>query len=127
MKNIFVPLASHAGCVPLVREVQLAPEAGQIAICPFPGSPTMDAPSGDQRGRYRGIARRFSRPVLLSRNTVAIGCSRPRRAVPLKTVTMRLPLPDIKTAQDLAHEKGLPYQTYIKLLLQEALKKERSA
>ena len=30
-------------------------------------------------------------------------------------------------AQDLAHEKGLPYQTYIKMLLHEALKKERSA
>ena len=50
-----------------------------------------------------------------------------RRAVPLKTVTMRLPVPDIKAAQDLAHEKGLPYQTYIKMLLHEALKKERSA
>ena len=50
-----------------------------------------------------------------------------RRAVPLKTVTMRLPVPDIKTAQDLAHEKGLPYQTYIEMLLHEALKKERSA
>ena len=50
-----------------------------------------------------------------------------RRAVPLKTVTMRLPVPDIKAAQDLAHEKGLPYQTYMKMLLHEALKKERSA
>jgi predicted DNA binding CopG/RHH family protein len=39
---------------------------------------------------------------------------------------MRLPLLDIKTAQELAHEKGLPYQTYIKMLLDEALKKERS-
>lgn len=50
-----------------------------------------------------------------------------RRAVPLQTVTMRLPVPDIKTAQDLAHQKGLPYQTYIKMLLHEALKKEGSA
>jgi hypothetical protein len=50
-----------------------------------------------------------------------------RRPVPLKTVTMRLPVPDIKAAQDLAHEKGLPYQTYMKMLLHEALKKERSA
>ena len=49
------------------------------------------------------------------------------RLVPLKTVTMRLPVPDIKAAQDLAHKKGLPYQTYIKMLLHEALKKERSA
>ena len=57
----------------------------------------------------------------------ALKSGRARRAVPLKTVTMRLPVPDIKTAQDLAHEKGLPYQTYITMLLHEALKKERSA
>jgi predicted DNA binding CopG/RHH family protein len=40
---------------------------------------------------------------------------------------MRLPVPDIQAAQDLAHEKGLPYQTYMKMLLHEALKRERSA
>ena len=57
----------------------------------------------------------------------ALESGRARRAVPLKTVTMRLPVPDIQTAQNLAHEKGLPYQTYIKMLLHEALKKERSA
>ena len=50
-----------------------------------------------------------------------------RRAVPLKIVTKRLPVSDIKTAQDLAHVKGYRYQTYIKTLLHEALKKERSA
>ena len=57
----------------------------------------------------------------------ALNAGKARRAVPLRTVTMRLPVPDIKTAQDLAREKGLPYQTYIKMLLHEALKKERSA
>ena len=57
----------------------------------------------------------------------AIRSGKAKRAVPLKTVTMRLPVPDIKAAQDLAHQKGLPYQTYIKMLLHEALKKERSA
>ena len=57
----------------------------------------------------------------------AIKSNKAKRAVPLKTVTMRLPVLDIKTAQDLAHEKGLPYQTYIKMLLHEALKKARSA
>jgi predicted DNA binding CopG/RHH family protein len=39
----------------------------------------------------------------------------------------RFPVPGIKTARDLAHQKGLPYQTYIKMLLHEVLKKERSA
>jgi predicted DNA binding CopG/RHH family protein len=55
----------------------------------------------------------------------AIKSGKARRAVPLKTVTMRLPVPDIQTAQDLAQQKGLPYQTYIKMLLHEALEKER--
>ncbi len=57
----------------------------------------------------------------------AIKSGQARRAVPLKTVTKRLPVPDLKAAQDLAREKGLPYQTYIKMLLHEALRKERSA
>ena len=55
----------------------------------------------------------------------AIKSGKARRAVPLKTVTMRLPVLDIKAAQDLAQQKGLPYQTYIKMLLHEALEKER--
>jgi predicted DNA binding CopG/RHH family protein len=57
----------------------------------------------------------------------AIKSGKANRAVPLKTVTIRLPIPDIQAAKDLAREKGLPYQTYIKMLLHEALKRERSA
>ena len=57
----------------------------------------------------------------------AINSGQARRPVPLKTVTMRLPVPDIQAARDLAHEKGLPYQTYIKMILHEALQKKRSA
>jgi len=45
----------------------------------------------------------------------------------LKTVTMRLPVADIRAAQDLAESKGLPYQTYIKMLLHQALERERRA
>jgi hypothetical protein len=55
----------------------------------------------------------------------AIRSGKARRAVPLKTVTMRLPEPDLKAAQVLAQKKGLPYLTYIKMLLHEALEKER--
>ncbi len=55
----------------------------------------------------------------------AIKAGKARRAVPLKTVTMRLPVPDLETAQELASRKRLPYQTYIKMLLHEALEKER--
>ena len=56
----------------------------------------------------------------------ALKSGKARRLVPLKTVTMRLPVPDIKAAQNLAEQKGLPYQTYIKMLLHEALAKETS-
>ena len=55
----------------------------------------------------------------------AINSGKARRAVPLKTVTMRLSISDIKAAQDLALKRGLPYQTYIKMLLHEAIEKER--
>jgi predicted DNA binding CopG/RHH family protein len=57
----------------------------------------------------------------------ALKSGKARRPVPLRTVTMRLPVADIEAAQGLAQKKGLPYQTYIKLLLHEALKRERSA
>lgn len=50
----------------------------------------------------------------------ALVTGKARRKVPLRTVTMRLSVPDIEAAQDLAHRRGLPYQTYIKMLLHEA-------
>ena len=55
----------------------------------------------------------------------AIKAGEARRGVPLKTVTMRLPVRDIEAARELAARKCLPYQTYIKMLLHEALEKER--
>ncbi len=55
----------------------------------------------------------------------AVKTGKARRAVPLKAVTMRLPVPDLEAAQELAARKRLPYQTYIKMLLHEALEKER--
>jgi predicted DNA binding CopG/RHH family protein len=43
-------------------------------------------------------------------------------------VTLRIPKADLETARRLAAEKGLGYQTYIKMLLREALAKNvRSA
>ena len=54
----------------------------------------------------------------------AIKSGKARRAVALKAVTMRLPVRDLKIAQELAAQKCLPYQTYIKMLLHEALEKE---
>ena len=42
-------------------------------------------------------------------------------------VTIRMALADVETAQELAGRRGLPYQTYIKGLLHQALQRERKA
>jgi hypothetical protein len=44
-----------------------------------------------------------------------------------RAISIRLPAPDIALAQQLAGRKGLPYQTYIKQLLHDALDRERGA
>lgn len=45
----------------------------------------------------------------------------------LRPVTLRLAMQDIETARGLAARKGIGYQTYIKLLLREALQREAQA
>ena len=49
----------------------------------------------------------------------------PLHRVLSRLLSIRLPEPDIALAQRLAESKGLPYQTYIKSLLHEALERER--
>jgi hypothetical protein len=51
----------------------------------------------------------------------------PRPAVPLPTTTIRLDPVDIKRAREQAEKKGLKYQTYLKMLLHEALLKEAAS
>jgi predicted DNA binding CopG/RHH family protein len=50
-----------------------------------------------------------------------------RRPAETRIVTMRIPVRDLESAQQLAEKKGLPYQTYMKMLLHQALAKERLA
>lgn len=47
-----------------------------------------------------------------------------RGAVPTRNVSVRLPVTDIERARTLAARRGIGYQTVIKTLLHEALKKE---
>jgi hypothetical protein len=49
----------------------------------------------------------------------------PLHRVLSRLLSIRLPEPDITLAQKLAAAKGLPYQTYFKSLLHEALERER--
>jgi predicted DNA binding CopG/RHH family protein len=48
-----------------------------------------------------------------------------RGAKPSQPVTLRIPREDLETARRLAAKKGLGYQTYIKMLLREALRRMR--
>ena len=45
----------------------------------------------------------------------------------MRAISIRLPAHDIALAQQLAGEKGMPYQTYIKQLLHDALNRELAA
>jgi predicted DNA binding CopG/RHH family protein len=47
-----------------------------------------------------------------------------RKVEGTRIVTMRLPGSDLATARELAERKGLRYQTYIKMLLHQALQRE---
>jgi predicted DNA binding CopG/RHH family protein len=49
-----------------------------------------------------------------------------RRAKPSQPVTLRLPEEDLEMARRLAARKGLGYQTYIKMVLREALAERAS-
>lgn len=42
-----------------------------------------------------------------------------------KSVTIRIPMKDLESARRLAERKGLAYQTYMKMLLHQALERER--
>lgn len=51
----------------------------------------------------------------------------PRPSSPLPTTTIRLDPIDIEMARDQAAKRGLKYQTYLKMLLHEALERESKA
>ena len=74
------------------------------------------------------IAERFEQAKArgkLSRGTVArLARERASQAGASPTITIRLPEADLARARTLAAEKGLRYQTYIKMLLHQALNTE---
>ncbi len=65
------------------------------------------------------VAMRDSKTISLS--DVLAQAKRKKNLLP---VTIRLASEDIATARQLADDKGIGYQTYIKLLLHQALQKE---
>ena len=57
----------------------------------------------------------------------ALAHSAAKEKAKLKPVTIRMRPDDLEAVRGLALEKGLPYQTYIKMLLREALRRVRSS
>jgi predicted DNA binding CopG/RHH family protein len=57
----------------------------------------------------------------------ALAQSAAREKAKLKPVTIRMQPDDLEAVRSLALEKGLPYQTYIKVLLRDALRRVRAS
>lgn len=54
----------------------------------------------------------------------ALAQSAAKERAKLQPITIRMRPDDLSTARRLAEGKGMPYQTYIKVLLREALRRE---
>jgi predicted DNA binding CopG/RHH family protein len=78
--------------------------------------------------KYRAPVEAELREAMRERNTLSLSdvMAQARKKKELLPVTIRLANEDIATARQLAGDKGVGYQTYIKLLLHEALRKEAS-
>src|SRR6516162_5077588 len=74
------------------------------------------------------IAERFEQAKAagkLGKGTVGrVACERASQTGPSPTITIRLAEADLARARTLAAEKGLRYQTYLKMLLHQALNSE---
>lgn len=76
--------------------------------------------------RHRAEVEAGLRSAIRERKTISLNeaLSQAKRKRDLLPVTIRLASQDIATARQLAGDKGIGYQTYIKLLLHDALRKE---
>lgn len=57
----------------------------------------------------------------------ALGASSEKPPAKLTPITIRMPADDLSTARRLAERKGMPYQTYLKVLLRDALQRDALA
>jgi predicted DNA binding CopG/RHH family protein len=76
--------------------------------------------------KHRAAVEADLRAAMRQRKTISLHdvLAQARRKKDLLPVTIRLASEDIATARQLADDKGIGYQTYIKLLLHDALQKE---
>jgi predicted DNA binding CopG/RHH family protein len=85
-----------------------------------------EAEEADWWEKHRTAVEADLRTALRESRTVSLKdvLARSTRKRELLPVTIRLASEDIATARQLADDKGIGYQTYIKLLLHNALRKE---
>ena len=86
---------------------------------PKPASVLIDAPgfrSEEQEAKWWAGHQELLADLLIKHGR--------RRAIPTKSVTVRLPVIDIDRARQIAARRGTGYQTLIKTLLHDALKRE---
>jgi len=76
--------------------------------------------------KHRAAVEADLRTAMRERKTISLPdvIAEARRKKELQPVTIRLASEDIAAARRLADDKGVGYQTYIKLLLHDALQKE---
>ena len=69
----------------------------------------------------------YLQPYLKSFVPLHVELDLPARKRPLtKAVPLRIPLDDLDRARKIAARKGIPYQTFLKMLIQEGLGREES-
>ena len=76
--------------------------------------------------KHRAAVEADLRRAMRQGRTTTIGevLAQARQDAVLQPITIRLPKRDIATARHFASERGIGYQTYIKLLLHDALRRE---
>jgi predicted DNA binding CopG/RHH family protein len=79
--------------------------------------------------KHRADVEADLRGAMRERKTFSLNdvLSQAKRKKELQPVTIRLANEDIATARQLADDKGIGYQTYMKLLLHEALRREAAS
>jgi predicted DNA binding CopG/RHH family protein len=78
--------------------------------------------------KHRALVEADLRAAMRENKTLSLSdvMAQARKKTQLLPVTIRLASEDIATARQLADDKGVGYQTYIKLLLHETLQREAS-
>jgi predicted DNA binding CopG/RHH family protein len=107
----------------LFGKMKIAGMAGKKLVIPTFGSESEEAAWWE---KHRAAVEGDLRAAMREGVTMSLGevMAQVKRKKELPPVTIRLASEDIATARQLAEDKGIGYQTYIELLLHEALQRQ---